>query len=97
MRGVGSRAILAVSGGVGKKWGQRCQALHGHVPALIAETGILQKHVHVAGKEAYHAGLSAPEVVGQGAALFEVVAANRAESGNALRKALGQPGVCRVQ
>lgn len=89
----GGKAILAVLGGVGKKRGKRCQPLHGHAPALITKTGILQKHVHVACKKAHNAGLPAPEVVWQGAALPEVVAANGAESGNTSGKALGQPGV----
>ena len=81
----------------GKKRGKGGKALHSHAPALVAETGILQKHVQMACKKAHHAGLSAPEVFGQGAALLEVIAAQGAQSGHTLCKALGQPGVCSAQ
>ena len=97
MRIIGSRAILAVSGRVGKKWGQRSQSLYNHMPALFAETRILQVHVHVAGKEAHHARLFAPEVVWQGATLLEVVAACGTEPGRAPSQFLCQPGVRSAQ
>ena len=86
-----------MSGRAGKKRGKGGKALHSHAPALVAETGILQKHVQMACKKAHHAWLSAPEVVGQRGALLEVIAANGAQSGNAARKALGQPGVRAAQ
>ena len=93
----GGRAILAVSGGGGKKRGKCGQTLHGHAPALVTETGIFKMHMQVACKKPHHARLPAPEVCGQRATLLEVVAANGAQPCYTACKALGQFGMCGAQ
>ena len=76
-----------LGGWVGKKRSQGGKPVHCCAPALLVETFILQKHVQMPGEQPYHAGLDAPEIIGQGSALFQVIAAQGAKVGKAHSKA----------
>ena len=64
---------------------------------MLAETFILQKHVHMPGKQAYHTGLDAPEIIRQRRAFFQVIAAQGAKMGKPGGKARCKRRMSRVK
>ena len=86
-----------LGGRIGKKRSQGGKPVHCCAPALLAETFILQKHVQMPSEQAYHAGLDAPEIIGQGGALFQMIAAQGAKLGNAGGKTLSKRGMFRME
>jgi len=86
-----------LGGRIGKNRSQGGKPVHCCAPALLAEAFILQKHVQVPGEQANHAGLDAPEIIGQGSALFQVITAQGAKVGKAGGKAPSKCGMFRVE
>lgn len=86
-----------LGGWVGKKRSQGGKPVHCCAPALLVETFILQKHVQVPGEQPYHAGLNAPEIIGQGSAFFQVIAAQTTKVGKAGGKASSKCGMSRMK
>ena len=86
-----------LGGRIGKNRSQGGKPVHCCAPALLVETFILQKHVQMSGEQPYHAGLSTPEIIGQGSALFQMIAAQSAKVGKTGRKTLSKRGMFRVE
>ena len=86
-----------LGGRIGKNRSQGGKPGHCCAPALLAEAFILQKHVQAPGEQANHAGLDAPEIIGQGSALFQVITAQGAKVGKAGGKAPSKCGMFRVE
>ena len=91
------RIWSTLGGWVGKKRSQGGKPVHCCAPALLVETFILQKHVQMPGEQPYHAGLDAPEIIGQGRALFQMIAAQGAKVGKTGRKTFSKRGMFRVE